>query len=484
METTLPLQRPLDCKGAAIKSTHFGNVPILGCFSVFLESKGLVRIRAKARMRANSDYTRRHPRRSAIPEIKFSAPSGFDSIRQVGTKTHKIDPHHEEEQSVSSLSSKNFLSTMHLSEVVGDDRAESGVSDTIVQPSSNVMRPTKALDEVEASAQGNDYVEPVELHDCKDLGDVMKQKFEMDAQMPRKLLANLAEESFSSGRKFFVFPEIIRANQVFEVFFNRSLSVLANEPDVLIKGAFNGWRWRSFTEKMHKSVLHGDWWSCKVYVPREAYRIDFVFSNGVDVYENNNQKDFSVAVEGGMDEALFEDFLLEELQKKLRRLAAEQAEKDRKAEEKRRMEAERIAIEADRAQARLEVKKRQEACQRVKRLAVESVQGLWHMKWDLFKGKNRIRLYYNRRSRPLEYSKDLWIHGGYNNWIEGLCIVERLTNSEEKDGDWWYANVTVPDNALILDWVFADGHKRQKCTITIESGFPSSISKVSKKNTG
>ncbi|KAG0482789.1 hypothetical protein HPP92_010873 [Vanilla planifolia] len=211
---------------------------------------------------------------------------------------------------------------------------------------------------------------------------------------------------------------------------------------------------------MHKSVLHGDWWSCKVYVPREAYRIDFVFFNGVDVYENNNQKDFSVAVEGGMDEALFEDFLLEELQKNLR-LAAEQAEKDRKAEEKRRMEAERIAIEADRAQARLEVKKRQEACQRVKRLAVESVQGLWHMKWDLFKGKNRIRLYYNRRSRPLEYSKDLWIHGGYNNWIE----------------------VTVPDNALILDWVFADGppQKAKVYDNNKNQDFHASISKVSEE---
>uniref|UniRef100_A0ACD5ZXS8 Uncharacterized protein n=1 Tax=Avena sativa TaxID=4498 RepID=A0ACD5ZXS8_AVESA len=49
------------------------------------------------------------------------------------------------------------------------------------------------------------------------------------------------------------------------------------------------------------------------------------------------------------------------------------------------------------------------------------------------------------------------MHGGYNNWTDGLSIVERLVKCNDKDGDWWYADVIQPENALVLDWVFADG---------------------------
>ena len=41
---------------------------------------------------------------------------------------------------------------------------------------------------------------------------------------------------------------------------------------------------------------------------------------------------------------------------------------------------------------------------------------------------------------PLANVKDLWIHGGYNNWKDGLSIVEKLDKFVGKDGDWWYAN--------------------------------------------
>jgi hypothetical protein len=37
------------------------------------------------------------------------------------------------------------------------------------------------------------------------------------------------------------------------------------------------------------------------------------------------------------------------------------------------------------------------------------------------------------------HNNEIWMHGGYNNWIDGLSITERLVKSHEKDGDWWYA---------------------------------------------
>ncbi|XP_010909122.2 starch synthase 3, chloroplastic/amyloplastic [Elaeis guineensis] len=285
---------------------------------------------------------------------------------------------------------------------------------------------------------------------------LMKQKADIDAQTHKQMLEHLADENFSSGNKVFVVPEAVKSDEVIEIFFNRSLSALVNEPDVLIKGAFNGWRWKFFTEKMHKTELQGDWWSCQLSVPKEAYKIDFVFFNGGNIYENNDSKDFSLPVEGEMDELAFEDILLKEKQWELEKRAAEEAERERKAEEQCQREAEKAASEADRAQAKVEVEKKREALHRVMKLA-KSVDDVWYIEPNVFKGGDMVRLYYNRSSRPLAHATEIWIHGGHNNWIHGLSIVERLLRSEEKDGDWWYAEVVVPDHALVLDWVFANG---------------------------
>ncbi|XP_020268803.1 starch synthase 3, chloroplastic/amyloplastic isoform X2 [Asparagus officinalis] len=283
---------------------------------------------------------------------------------------------------------------------------------------------------------------------------------QIDAQAQRNSLELLADQNYASGKKVFVFPEVVKASKNVEIFLNRSSSALVNENEVLINGAFNGWKWKSFTEKMHKTDLKGDWWSCQLYVPKEAYRMDFVFFNGENVYENNNLKDFFLTVESEFDESSFEDFLLEEKRKELERIAEERAERERLAEELREREAEKAASEADLAQAKMEVQKKREAVSQVMKFSHESVDDLWHIEATVFKGENRVRLYYNRSARPLEHVSEVWIHGGYNNWADGLTIVERLQRSEKKDGDWWYAEVVIPDRALVLDWVFADGPPR------------------------
>eukprot|EP00268_Persea_americana_P031536 TRINITY_DN3074_c0_g1_i1.p1 TRINITY_DN3074_c0_g1~~TRINITY_DN3074_c0_g1_i1.p1 ORF type:complete len:1376 (-),score=335.20 TRINITY_DN3074_c0_g1_i1:219-4346(-) len=286
---------------------------------------------------------------------------------------------------------------------------------------------------------------------------LLKQKIEIEAQARKRLLGDLAEENLLMGNKFFVYPKVVTPDQVIEVFMNKSISGLMNEVDVLIMGAFNDWRWKSFNKKLHKTDLKGDWWSCEVYIPKEAYKMDFVFFNGGDVYENNDSKDFSVPVQNGMDVYAFEDFLLEEKRRELEKLAAEQAERERKVEEQRQKEAEKAASEADRAQAKIEVERRRQIFQELMKKAVSSVHNVWHIKPSEFKAEDLVRLSYNRSSGPLAHSKEVWIHGGHNNWKDGLSIIGRLEHSVEEVGDWWHIDVVVPDQALILDWVFADG---------------------------
>ncbi|OVA11483.1 Glycosyl transferase [Macleaya cordata] len=282
-------------------------------------------------------------------------------------------------------------------------------------------------------------------------------KLEMNVHLRKQVLEELAADNFSAGNKMFVNPEIVKPDQEVDVFLNRSISALKSEANVLIMGAFNDWKWKPFTIRLNKTELKGDWWSCHVYVPKEAYKMNFVFFNGESVYENNDTKDFLVPVQGGMDQFTFEDFLLEEKQRELEKIAAEQAERERQAEEQRQIEAEKAALEADRAQAKMEIEQRREILSKVMIKAVSSVDNVWHIEPTDFKGEDLVRLYYNRTPGPLARAKELWIHLGHNNWKDGVSIVAKLVLSNRKDGDWWYANVPVPDQARVLDWVFADG---------------------------
>ncbi|KAK2447829.1 starch synthase 3, chloroplastic/amyloplastic [Trifolium repens] len=283
-------------------------------------------------------------------------------------------------------------------------------------------------------------------------------KLKLEENLRQQEIERIADENFLRGTQMFVYPPVVKPDQEIEVFLNKTLSTLRDEEDILILGAFNDWRWKSFTVRLNKADLKDNWWSCRLYVPIEAYKLDFVFFNGQSVYDNNDQKDFCIAVNGGMDVLAFEEFLLEEKRKELEKLAKEEAERERIAEEQRRIEADKAAKEEDRLQARLEVERRQEAVLQLMKNAVKSNDDVWYIEPSEFKGNDLVRLYYNGSSGPLEHAKEIWIHGGHNNWKDGLSIVERLVKSALKgDGAWWYADVVVLNQALVLDWVFADG---------------------------
>ncbi|THU65148.1 hypothetical protein C4D60_Mb05t00610 [Musa balbisiana] len=431
-------QRPVCCPGTISENSHLRIRSVLGLFSQSsLKFQEVTRISATPRMLAGSVYSKRQPRRSLIPMTKASNPRGFAPKPQAGTSIRKKDLNKVDEKEVSgsSSSSKHTISSSGLTDrrVAGEAQTAEVASSSRI-PSTVGKRRLVVLGETEQKAlaageketkvavsESNldiiDGDEPPEAQNgiaytTTDIQEsLVKLKADMDARAHKQLLENLADQNFSRGNKVFVVPQIVNPDQVIEVFLNRSSSALANEADVLIKGAYNGWRWKFFTEKLQKADIKGDWWSCQIYVPKEAYRVDYVFFNGANTYENNNSEDFFLLVEGGMDEVAFEDFLLEEEHKKLKKLAAEQAEKERQAEEQCRKEAEKVASEADRAQAKVEVEKKKRGFNHVMKLASNSAHHIWHIEPSLFKGGDRLYL----------------------------------------------STVAVPGRALVLDWVFADG---------------------------
>ncbi|GMI93304.1 starch synthase 3 [Hibiscus trionum] len=328
----------------------------------------------------------------------------------------------------------------------------------------DVISEEKHVDGTKTDGNGALKIEIAQADEERVEDNSLQLKLEMEINLRKQEIEGLAEESFSSGDKLFAYPQIIKPYEDIEVFFNRSFSPLKDEPDVLIKGSFNHWRWRSFTTRLNKSHLKGDWWSCVIHVPKEAYKMDFVFFNGKNSYDNNDENDFCIPIEGGMDKLAFEDFLVEEKRRKKEQLAKEQVEKERQEEEKRRVEVEKrrievgkAASEADRAQARTETENRRETLQQLLKNAVRSIDNIWFIEPNEFKGSDEVKIHYKKSSGPLAHANELWIHGGHNNWKYGLTIAEKLVRSEKEGDDWWYAEVVIPDQALVLDWVFADG---------------------------
>ncbi|GBG67829.1 hypothetical protein CBR_g950 [Chara braunii] len=256
--------------------------------------------------------------------------------------------------------------------------------------------------------------------------------------------------------KLFSYPEVIEAGSTAELFLNRPLTSLQNEPSVFLKGAFNDWQWRPANQVVKKSK-YGDWWSVKVEVPEEAYKFDFVFFNGESIYENNGGQDFHLKVAGEWDERKFLDFLAMERVKELERLAKDKEEAERKAEEERRVSQRIAGIEADKIQARREVDGLKAKAEMRRTEAVRAMETVWFSNPAEISAGKKAKLFYNREFRSLAQSEDIWIHAGYNGWSTGVSIVQKLYSAEKDDGDWWYAEVDVPRDAFLLDWVFSNG---------------------------
>ncbi|CAK7351255.1 unnamed protein product [Dovyalis caffra] len=519
MEVALQVQTPVSCSrrvvfnernGLKIKPFLVGSPPHVRSGQVSSPNSWGKEFPARGvsfRITAAADFSKRRPRKISTARPRGSSPKGFTPKVPVGTSAPKRDlkKNGEKEGSVTPKSSEIAESSKQTLEIEDDKDEElaielpeekKGNEEKIVEEVSlmsktvAVAESNQVVENGSISRVGKDVtlpedkiaVEESHFDELETDGIVKKEriatnektteddslqkklKLEMEEKLHKQEIERLAEENFANGNKLFVYPQVVKPDQDIEVFFNRSLSTLRDESDVLIMGAFNDWRWKSFTFRLNKTHLNGDWWSCQVHVPKESYKMDFVFFNGQDVYDNNNKNDFCILVEGGMDAFAFDDFLLEEKRLELEKLAKEQAEKERLAEEQRRREAEKAASEADRAQARAETERRRGTLQELMKKAARSVDKVWYIEPSEFKCGDIIKLYYNKSSGPLAHANDLWIHGGHNNWKDGLSIVERLVSSDRKDGDWWYANVGVPDQAIILDWVFANGQP-QRATV-------------------
>lgn len=495
MEASIQVQTPLYCGRTVFRGKTLVKIkPFIGShssrrtnlFSQFTQSCSWCKYSVTAgfshQIIASSDFSRKRRYKVSSPRANDSAPKGF--------KPKPTNPRKDQR----TIEGKEVLNPSISTEVVNPTKNESKIEVKVdkVPEFSQRAESVNIDNQIEALGSENEDNEEASLRlkleieakllkkqmeeelrkkeiEAKLLKEQLEEelrkkeieknllKQEMEANLRLQQLKTLANETLVKGEKIFHYPQTVTPDQEIEIFLNRSVSSLYEESEILIMGAFNDWRYKSFSVKLKKTNFGMDWWSCQIHVPKEAYTINFVFFNGKDVYENNEMKDFCINVEGGMDVYQFEELLLEEKRKELERLAKEQFEKEKQAEEQRRIEEEKASREADRNQARSEAERRKGILEEHLKKAMKSEDNKWYIEPSEFKGEDLVRLYYNKSIGPLANAKDLWIHGGYNNWREGLSIVQKLEKFEGKDGDWWYVDVILPNRSLVLDWVFADG---------------------------
>ncbi|CAI7775872.1 unnamed protein product [Closterium sp. NIES-54] len=319
-------------------------------------------------------------------------------------------------------------------------------------------------------------------------------------ELPRQeQLRKLQQEHEFIAAKMFFYPGQVEPGKPVEIFFHRPASVLKDKSGVNVVGAFNNWQWQPFKAELKPSAeVPNDWWTCRIQVPEEAYQVDFVFHSTDNVYENNGGQDFYIAVTGGMGEAEFETMLNERKREEAEREAAEEAERERRAAEERRVAKLKAQQEAERKQARDMANDARNRLGEMRRTCGTSLQGVWRVEevGRTEGGERVVRLLYNRAGRPLARSGAVWVHGGVNGWQDGLSATGELKPDNQENGDWWSVQfppsvpsplhlsplsanpiskppslspyspahprsplppVTLPADAVVLNWVMADG---------------------------
>ncbi|CAI7906157.1 unnamed protein product [Closterium sp. NIES-53] len=280
-------------------------------------------------------------------------------------------------------------------------------------------------------------------------------------ELPRQeQLRKLQQEHEFIAAKMFFYPGQVEPGKPVEIFFHRPASVLKDKSGVNVVGAFNNWQWQPFKAELKPSAeVPNDWWTCRIQVPEEAYQVDFVFHSTDNVYENNGGQDFYIAVTGGMGEAEFETMLNERKREEAEREAAEEAERERRAAEERRVAKLKAQQEAERKQARDMANDARNRLGEMRRTCGTSLQGVWRVEevGRTEGGERVVRLLYNRAGRPLARSGAVWVHGGVNGWQDGLSATGELKPDNQENGDWWSVQLTLPADAVVLNWVMADG---------------------------
>lgn len=97
-------------------------------------------------------------------------------------------------------------------------------------------------------------------------------------------------------------PEIPKAGKDVTIFYNPNNTTLNGSSNVSITLGYNRWRHPKSIGPQEMEQTAGDHYEVTVPVPKDAYALDFVFSNSDSHYDNRGGLDYNIPVEGSVVE--------------------------------------------------------------------------------------------------------------------------------------------------------------------------------------
>ncbi|EFN55259.1 hypothetical protein CHLNCDRAFT_134595 [Chlorella variabilis] len=304
--------------------------------------------------------------------------------------------------------------------------------------------------------------------------DIAAANKEVDTHDPKVL---------AQGREswlYFTVPEKPVAGAQCVVYFNRSQSEpLMHQGRLQMHPKYNTWEVAApegdRVDMPHEGRINRgegvDYYSARVTIPDNAFEMNFVFSNGDGVFDNNSSQNYLVPVTGPMTRDMWIDTAPER---------AEAAWKLQKEEEERKAaEAAAAALaakeEADQRKAEDvvgELKREYAAWQKG---AAKQELGRWRMLPAMAQPGSVVKLQYNRLGGPLAsfdvpQDQNLTLKIGHNNWkapqdvkmvrsaapgpaaTAATSLAATITGVDLAE-EWWEALYSIPDDAAALNFV-------------------------------
>lgn len=273
---------------------------------------------------------------------------------------------------------------------------------------------------------------------------------------------------------FVTVPEVPVAGAWCMIYFNRGKSdALRNRPHLELMAGFNEWEIRpsgaedrSIFSPVHDGPVETDFWKTIIYIPDDAYEIQFVIGDGEGTFDNNHGENYHLQVKGQMTRDLWHETAAERAEAQF--LA--QKEEERLHAERETAKREEIALENDKNEAQSIIQEIITCSKDWLEGSVGPEEGLpsWHIRGassaNVLPGK-KIRIQYNRMAGPLKClevieKESVMVKIGYNNWNEHQTLVmsrvrgRRTLPEVNGESEWWETEMLVPVQAIVLNFVF------------------------------
>lgn len=140
-----------------------------------------------------------------------------------------------------------------------------------------------------------------------------------------------------------------------KILYNKSATCLAGVDTetnpITLRVGHNGWQnpvdlqLKPVKAKQSKQAFSetGEWWEASIKVPLDALALNMVFFSG-DIFDNNNQNDYSIFVDRGKDVAEWADSILQPLKKKVTDARRQKEKEDKELQEKKMIERQAIRV--------------------------------------------------------------------------------------------------------------------------------------------